>query len=125
MGIDSRSALISSLTAFHSSQEVLPNVDIPHITQRQIVAVSHANEYLLTDIANIDRYHHTQRVMNAYHESLDNSMKWLHETFERTLRKDLNDAENTVLAIAKRLRQHRMNYIQLKVGNKSYTRNEN
>lgn len=122
--IEALSAITSSVTAFRAAQEILPHVEFTHITQRQIVAVEHASEYLFTDIANVDRYQHTLRVLTVYQESLNESMKWLHDTFKQTLKKDLADAEEIVSAIAKRLRQHRTNYIQVKIGNKLYTRDE-
>lgn len=112
------------MTALRGAQEVLPHVEFPHVTQRQIVAVEHASEYLFTDIANVDRYQHTLRVLTAYQNSLNESMKWLHETFKQTLKKDLIDAEEMVTMIAKRLRQHRINYIQMKIGNKQYARDD-
>lgn len=124
LAIGCRLSLLGSLTALKSTQEALPQVDIPHITQRQIVAVSHANEYLLTDIANIDRYQHSRHVFDVYQNSLTESIKWLHDVFKRTLKKDLDDAEDVVLTIAKRLRQYRINYIQIKIGNKLYVPEE-
>lgn len=124
LAIGCRSSLLGSLAALKSVQEALPHVDIPHITPRQIVAVSHANEYLLTDIANTERYHHSQRVFEVYRNSLNESIQWLHDVFKRTLKKDLDDAEDGVLTIAKRLRQYRANYIQIKIGNKLYVPEE-
>lgn len=120
LAIECRASLLGSLTALKSAQEALPHVDIPHITQRQIVAVGHANEYLLTDIANTERYQHTRRVFDAYQRSLTESIQWLHDVFKRTLKKDLDDAEDGVLTIAKKLRQYRVSYIQIKIGNQLY-----
>lgn len=120
LAIECRSSLLGSIVALKSAQEALPQVDIPHITQRQIVAVVHANEYLLTDIANIDRYQHSRRVFDVYHNSLIESIKWLHDVFKRTLKKDLDEAEDGVLTIAKKLRQYRVNFIQTRLGNKLY-----
>lgn len=120
MAIECRASLLGSLVALKCAQEALPHVDIPHITQRQIVAVGHANEYLLTDIANAERYQHSRHVFDVYRNSLNESIQWLHEVFKRTLKKDLDDAEDGVLHQAKRLRQYRANYIQIKIGNKLY-----
>lgn len=120
LAIECRSSLLGSIVALKSMQEALPHVDIPHITQRQIVAVSHANEYLLTDVANADRYQHSGRVFDVYASSLTESIKWLHDVYKRTLKKDLDGAEDEVLTIAKKLRQFRANYIQMKIGNKLY-----
>lgn len=124
LAIECRSSILGSIIALKSAQEALPHVDIPHITQRQIVAVSHANEYLLTDIANVDRYRHSGRVFEAYQNSLTESIKWLHDIYKRTLKRDLDGAEDGVLTIAKKLRQYRATYIQMKIGNKLYSPEE-
>lgn len=120
LAIECRSTLLGSLTALQCVHDALPQVDIPHITQRQIVAVSHTNEYLLTDIANRERYDHSHRVFAVYQQSLNNAMQWLQDVFKRTLKKDLDEAEDSVLTIAKKLRQYRVNIIQVKFGNKMY-----
>lgn len=116
MATECRSSLLGSLVAFKCGQEALPQVEIPHITNRQIVAVSHANEYLLTDIANIDRYQHTKNVLEAYRKSLSQSIAWLNDIFQKTLKKDLLEAENDVATLSKKLRQIRSDYIRSKVG---------
>lgn len=115
-----RSALLGSIIAFRSAQEALPQVDIPHITHRQTVAVAHANEYLFTDIANPDRYQHTKNVFDAYQKSLSQSMVWLHEVFEKTLKKDLKEAENEAKALSAKLRQMRSEYIRNRIGYQRY-----
>lgn len=121
---DCRSSLLGSLIAFKCAQEALPQVDIPHITNRQTVAVGHANEYLFTDIANPDRYQHTKHVFDAYQKSLSQSIIWLHEVFQKTLKKDLQDAENDVKSLSVKLRQIRSDFIRTKVGYRTYVPNE-
>ncbi|XP_031623101.1 uncharacterized protein LOC116340645 [Contarinia nasturtii] len=117
---DCRTALLGSLMAFKCAQEALPQVDIPHITNRQIVAVAHANEYLLTDIGNSERYQHTKHVLDAYHKSLSKSTIWIHDIFQKTLIKDLQEAENSVKLLSEKLRQIRADYIRAKVGYQTY-----
>lgn len=107
-----RSSILGSLVAFKCAQEALPQVDIAHTTNRQIVAVDHANEYLFTDIANRDRYQHTKHVIETYQKSLSQSNKWLHDVFQQTLKKDLQEAENDVKSLSGKLRQIRSEFIQ-------------
>lgn len=120
LATDCRTSLMGSLIAFKFTQEALPHVDIPHITHRQIVAVSHANEYLFTDIVNSDRYEHTKHVLDAYQKSLNESITWLHNIFQTTLKNDLRDAENDVQSLAKKLRNIRSENIRMKIGFRSY-----
>lgn len=115
-----RSSLLGSLIAFKYAQEALPQVEIPHTTNRQIVAVSHANEYLFTDIANFDRYQHTKLVLDAYQKSISQSIAWQHDVFQKTLKKDLDEAEQDVSSLAKKLRQIRSDYIRSKVGYRTF-----
>lgn len=121
---DCRSSLLGSLIAFKCAQEALPQVEIPHITCRQTVAVGHANEYLFTDIANLDRYQHTKQVLNAYHNSLSKSINWLHDVFQKTLKKDIQEAENDVKSLSGKLRKIRSDYIRTKIGYQMYAPNE-
>lgn len=117
---DCRASLLGSLMAFKCAQEALPAVDIPHITNRQTVAVAHAVEYLLTDIGNPERYQHTKHVIDAYHKSLSKSAIWMHDIFQNTLKKDLQDIENTIKILSEKLRQIRCEYIRSKVGYQTY-----
>lgn len=121
---DCRTSLLGSLIAFNCAQEALPQVDIPHITNRQTVAVAHANEYLFTDIANPDRYQHTKHVLDAYHQSLSQSIIWLHDVFSKTLKKDLQDIEKDVKTMSEKLRKIRADYIRTNLGYDAYTGNE-
>lgn len=114
--LDCRASILGSLIAVRCAQEALPNVDIPHITNRQIVAVSHANEYLFTDIVNSDRYQHTKCVLDAYQHSLSESLTWLYDMFNNTLKKDLDNAKNETNAVALKLREIRAHNIQMKSG---------
>lgn len=116
-----RQSVLGAITAFRCAQEALPQVEIQHITNRQAVAVGHANEYMFTDIANPDRYQHTRRVLDAFHQGLNKSTIWLHEIFQETLKKDFENAEKDVRTLAKELRQLRSDYFQSSaVGNQPY-----
>lgn len=114
--MDCRASILGSLIAIRCAQEALPNVDMPHITNRQIVAVSHANEYLFTDTVNTDRYQHTKCVLDAYQRSLSESVTWLYNIFNNTLKKDLDNAKREANAVAHKLRDIRAHNIQLKIG---------
>lgn len=48
-------------------------------------------------------------------------MEWLQETYKKTLKKDLDTAEDMVLTIAKQLRQERVKNFNEIVGSRLYT----
>lgn len=95
-------------------------MDFTHITPRQISAIKHANLYLLTDMANSIRYNHTKRVLDAYQNNLNLAVAWLFDTFNKSLRKDLNHSEDNVMALAKELRHERLEYIARTIGTNLY-----
>lgn len=117
---DCRSSIQGSIVALKGAQEALPQIEINHITQRQITAVMHANEYLLTDMADEDRLQHTGNVLNVYQTNVSLAIKWLHDTFKKSIKKDLDEAEDLVFTTAKKLRQFRVEYIKQMAGNKQY-----
>lgn len=121
---DCRTALLGAIIAFRFAQEALPQVDLQHITIRQTVAVGHANEYLFTDIANPLRYEHTKAVLEAFHNGLSKSIEWLYDVFQQTLKKDLQEAENDVESLSRKLRQMRSTFIRNQVGNQTYVLSE-
>lgn len=111
---------MQSTVSLEYSQKALPHVEFSHITPRQLSAVKHANLYLLTDVANPIRYGHTKRVLEAYQNNLDLAVKWLFETFNKSLRKDLNHSEDNVITLAKELRHERLEYIARTIGTNLY-----
>lgn len=50
--------------------------------------------------------------MDAFHQGLNKSTIWLHETFTETLKKDFTDAENEVRTLALDLREIRAEYFR-------------
>jgi hypothetical protein len=122
LALDTRIACHSSLAAFEAAQQALPQVEIPHVSVRQASAVRHAIVYLLTDMANESRYKHTKEVLQAYQENTNKAVEWLHETYRKTLHKDLDDAISNVQDLVKKLRQERIKNYRSIVGDKMYVR---
>lgn len=117
---DCRSSIQNSIIALKAAQEALPQLEINHITQRQITAVMHANEYLLTDMADEDRYQHTSNVLNVYYENVEAAVLWQHNSFLASIKRKLDEAENAVLTTARLLREYRVEYIEQMSTNKHY-----
>ncbi len=118
--LDCRNQVVQSIVALEYSQKALPHVDFNHITPRQISAIKHANLYLLTDLANPVRYNHTKRVLDAFQNNLNLAVAWLFDTFNKSLRKDLNHFEENVITLAKELRHQRLEHIARTVGSNLY-----
>ncbi|KAH8402930.1 hypothetical protein KR222_000470, partial [Zaprionus bogoriensis] len=105
--LDCRSLLHASLTSLDAAQLALPHVELKYMSHRQVLAVNHCNTYLITDIANAARYEHTSRVFSSYEANISKTCTWLYDTFNKSLRKDFDKAEETVRRLAKTLREHR------------------
>lgn len=89
LALDTRTACHSSLVALECAQQALPQVDFPNVTLRQCSAVRHAIVYILTDIANENRYNHTKNVLESYHTNTTKSYDWIQKTYKKTLDEDL------------------------------------
>lgn len=120
--LDCRNQILQSIVALEYSQKALPQVDFNHITNRQISAIKHANLYLLTDLANPTRYNHTKRVLDAFQNNVNLAVTWLFDTFNKSLRNDLNHSEDNAASLAKELRHERLEHIARvgKIGNSLY-----
>ena len=122
LALDARSACHSSLTALDCAQRALPQVDIPFVTQRQSSAVKHALVYLLTDMANDNRYIHTKNVFESYQTNVAKAVDWMHTTYTKTLDEELTSQINNITALTFRLRKERIKHFRAIVGNKIYVR---
>lgn len=121
--LDSRHSMQTSLQAFDGAQNALPQVDIPYVTPRQVSSVWNANIYCLTDLANESKSKHILEIYQSYSSNILKAIEWVQETYKRTLKKDLDDAEDAVLTVAKKLRHERLNNYSEIVGNRIYVPN--
>lgn len=55
----------------------------------------------------LNSFEHTSRVFTSYESNMSKTCTWLYDTFNKTLRKDFDKAEDTVRRLAKTLREHR------------------
>ncbi|XP_058818716.1 uncharacterized protein LOC131681742 isoform X2 [Topomyia yanbarensis] len=122
LALDSRTACHGALIAMEAAQDALPQVEIPFVTVRQQSALKHGLIYMLTDMANPARYRHTKHVLEGFLKNVEMSVRWVHDTYSDTLKKDLLEADQSVLSIAKQLREIRTNYLRQRLGSKVYVR---
>lgn len=141
LALDTRTACHGSLVAFECAQQALPQVEIPFVTLRQCTAVRHAIVYILTDIANENRYQHTKNVLEAFKHSTAKAVDWIHATYKKTLDEDLTTQigqytfnyrhshsliklsfTDNIKVLAFRLRRERVRHFKEVVGNKLYTK---
>lgn len=72
-------------------------------------------------MSNAARFQHSRNVLESYQHNVAKSVNWLHETFRKTIKANLNEAERTVHLIAMQLRKERLNYIDgTTMGPKTY-----
>lgn len=97
--------------AIDYAHKSLPHVDFPHLTRRRIAATRHATEYLLTDAADAARCAHTAAVLEVFRNGVDQTHRWLHDTFRQTLRLNLTEAETAVRQQVGLLKAERARYM--------------
>lgn len=122
LALDTRSACHSSLTALDCAQQALPQVEIPFITLRQSSAVKHALVYILTDMANENRYKHTKTVLESYQMNAAKAVDWVQTTYKKSLDEDLTSQIDNIKALTFRLRKERIKHFKNIVGNKIYVK---
>lgn len=88
--LDTRTACHSSLVALECAQQALPQVEIPFVTLRQCSAVRHAILYIITDVADENRYNHTKNVLESYRTNTAKAVDWIHATYKKSLEEDLS-----------------------------------
>lgn len=122
LALDTRTACHSALTALDCAQQALPQVEIPFITQRQSSAVKHALIYILTDMANDNRYTHTKNVLESFQKSATKAVDWVHVTYKKSLDEDLTSQIDIITSLTFRLRKERIKHFKTIVGNKLYVK---
>jgi hypothetical protein len=122
LALDTRTACHSALTALDCAQQALPQVEIPFITQRQSSAVKHALIYILTDMANDNRYTHTKNVLESFQKSAAKAVDWVHVTYKKSLDEDLTSQIDIITSLTFRLRKERIKHFKTIVGNKLYVK---
>ena len=122
LALDTRTACHSSLTALDCAQQALPQVEIPFITLRQSSAVKHALIYILTDMANENRYKHTKTVLESYQINTTKAVDWLQSTYKKSLDEDLTSQINNIKALTYRLRKERIKHFKSIVENRVYSK---
>lgn len=114
--MDCRQCLHSSVVALSQAQSALPQVDVPSISSRQLAEVQHINLYLLTDMASADRSKQIKMILDVFHRNTMRALEWIHDTYEKTVQKNFQEAENNVQAIALRIRSERLRFISVTLG---------
>lgn len=66
------------------------------------------------------RYRHTKEVLEAFQVNTSKAVEWLHETYRKSLQKDVDEANKNVLDLVKKLRLERIRSFSEKVGDKLY-----
>lgn len=118
LGIDCRQHLHNSILAFSEAQNAVPQVEIPHVSPRQLMELQHTNLYLLTDMASELKVKQIKSELEIYQRNTNLALAWLHATYKKTMQKNFQDAESVVQKSATRLREERLKFINSTLGDK-------
>lgn len=114
--LDCRQTLHSSIIALVEAQNALPQVDVPSISTRQLTELQHISQYLLTDMVSEDRSKQIRVILEVYYRNTQRALDWVHTTYQSSMQKNVQDAEDNVQAVAKGLRKERLKFIGVTMG---------
>ncbi|XP_069704814.1 uncharacterized protein synr [Periplaneta americana] len=119
LSTETRNCLQEAALSVQMAQAMLPGVQFPYCTAREIHAVLQAVVYMFTDIQIADRYHHAGQCYRNFQERAKALAQWMQETIEKSLRKDVDDVDARVGETTERLRRLRVSLIRHKMGDYS------
>ncbi|XP_047103537.1 uncharacterized protein LOC124722415 [Schistocerca piceifrons] len=119
LAVSARNSLLEAVVYVSLAQALLPGVQFPYCTPRDLLTVSQALVYMLTDMQIPERYDYASEVFNNFLDRTKQFAKWTQQTMDDTLKRDLDDVEKKVEETAARLRSIRMDLIRKKFGQSS------
>ncbi|XKL66746.1 hypothetical protein PGB90_010166 [Kerria lacca] len=114
-----RNAIQESALLIQSAQSLLPTVQFPYCTQREIRALLQVIKYLYTDMQISERYEHAKEVYRSFQKRTAALSKWLKELMDTTIHKDMEEVDKKIAETFAKLNSERMIQIKKKVPNVS------
>ncbi|XP_021918817.1 uncharacterized protein LOC110829413 isoform X2 [Zootermopsis nevadensis] len=115
LSTEARNTIQEGALNVQTAQAMLPGVQFPYCTPREMNAVLQAVVYMFTDIQIADRYNHAGQCYRNFHDRAKALSKWMQDTIQNSLMKDLADVDRKVSETTERLRRLRVSLIRHKV----------
>ncbi|KAI5698582.1 hypothetical protein M8J76_008160 [Diaphorina citri] len=116
LATETRNAIQEAALSIQTAQNILPGVQFPYCTAREIFAIMQIIEYLYTDLQVPDRYAHASEVYKSFHRRSTALYEWIKKLTEETIHKDVVVVDRQITDLASRLCQQRSDLIRSKLG---------
>ncbi|KAL1453007.1 hypothetical protein WDU94_007184, partial [Cyamophila willieti] len=116
LATETRNSIQEAALSIQTAQTILPGVQFPYCTAREIFAIMQIIEYLYTDLQVPDRYAHASEVYKSFHKRSTALYEWIRKLTEDTIKKDVQVVDRQISELASRLCQQRSDLIRSKLG---------
>ncbi|RZF36165.1 hypothetical protein LSTR_LSTR013389 [Laodelphax striatellus] len=116
LATECRNAIHEATMCIQTAQSILPGVQFPYCTSREINALWQVVEYLYTDMQVIDRYTHAGEAYSSFQKRAAALQQWIRHLMEQTIRKDVLDVDKKITELSTRLCNERANQIRQETG---------
>ncbi|XP_024084762.1 uncharacterized protein LOC106672195 isoform X2 [Cimex lectularius] len=107
-----RNCIHEALLCINAGQAVLPGVQFPYCSQREIQTVHQVLEYLYTDMQIPERYKHAANVYSSFQKRTSALYQWINKMVEETIHKDLVDVDQKLAEITRNMTNQTVNNIR-------------
>uniref|UniRef100_A0A8D8VDA6 Uncharacterized protein n=1 Tax=Cacopsylla melanoneura TaxID=428564 RepID=A0A8D8VDA6_9HEMI len=114
LATETRNSIQEAALSIQTAQTILPGVQFPYCTAREIFAIMQIIEYLYTDLQVPDRYAHASEVYKSFHKRSTALYEWIRKLTEDTIQKDVQVVDRQISELASRLCQQRSDLIRSK-----------
>ncbi|XP_050419773.1 uncharacterized protein LOC126832828 isoform X2 [Adelges cooleyi] len=103
-----RDSMHQAALCVRMAQTMLPGVQFPYCTSREIFAILQVIEYLFTDLQVPERYSHALEVYKSFNKRATALTNWLRQTTDDTIHKDVEEVDDRISEVVKRLHRERL-----------------
>ncbi|XP_065225866.1 uncharacterized protein LOC135849390 [Planococcus citri] len=114
LATETRNTIHEAALLIQSAQSMLPTVQFPYCTSREIFAILQVIEYLYTDMQITERYDHAREVYKSFQRRTLALSKWLKELMTNTIHKDILEVDKKIAEFVSRLSTERIQQIKKK-----------
>ncbi|XP_025408419.1 uncharacterized protein LOC112682130 isoform X2 [Sipha flava] len=105
--LKTRDSIHQAALCVRMAQTMLPGVQFPYCTSREVFAILQVIEYLFTDLQVSERFGHALEVYKSFNKRATALTQWLKQTTDETIHKDVEEVDERINDLANKLSQER------------------
>ncbi|XP_026804462.1 uncharacterized protein LOC113548023 isoform X1 [Rhopalosiphum maidis] len=105
--LKTRDSMHQAALCVRMAQTMLPGVQFPYCTSREVFAILQVIEYLFTDLQVSERFGHALEVYKSFNKRATALTQWLKQTTDETIHKDVEEVDERINDLANTLSQER------------------